>query len=115
MRRRFSFLCIVTISLLLWSCGGGDTAPGGGPAEPAASNNNASANKDDYPVFPDADGGADPAVSAEQGGKGFTGQGWETNTAFGLIGDPRAVKGGLLRSVVSDFPTTLRGFGLNAG
>jgi microcin C transport system substrate-binding protein len=65
-------------------------------------------NKADYPVFPDADAGADPAVSAEQGGKGFTGKGWETNTDFDLIGDPRANKGGLFRDYVPDFPGTLR-------
>jgi len=65
-------------------------------------------NKDDYPVFPDADAGADAAVSAEQGGKGFTGQGWETNTSFELMGDPRAAKGGMLRDALEDFPGTLR-------
>jgi hypothetical protein len=32
-------------------------------------------NKADYAVFPDADAGADPAVPAEQGGKGFSGKG----------------------------------------
>ena len=50
-------------------------------------------NKADYPVFPDADAGADPSVPAEQGGKGFTGKGWETNTDFDLIGDPQAAQG----------------------
>jgi microcin C transport system substrate-binding protein len=70
-------------------------------------------NKDDYPVFPDADAGADPAVPADQGGKGFTGQGWETNTSYDLIGDPRSVKGGLLRRAMPDFPTTLRYWGPN--
>jgi hypothetical protein len=64
-------------------------------------------------VFPDADKGADPAVSAEQGGKGFTGQGWETNTNYDLIGDPRAVKGGMIRDVEADFPSTLRPYGPN--
>src|SRR5436190_945510 len=63
----------------------------------ASSNVNVSLNKDDYPVFPVADAGADPSVPAEQGGKGFKGAGWETNTGFDLIGDPRAVKGGLFR------------------
>ncbi len=67
-----------------------------------------SANKEDYPVFPVPDAGADPGVPAEQGGKGFMGEGWETNTSFDLIGDPRAVKGGLLRTSMSDFPGTLR-------
>lgn len=65
-------------------------------------------NKDDYPIFPDADAGADPAVPAEQGGKGFTGEGWETNTDFELLGDPRAVKGGVSRDYLLDFPGTLR-------
>ena len=70
-------------------------------------------NKADYPVFPDADAGADPSVPAEQGGKGFTGQGWETNTNFDLIGDPHAVKGGIFREVASDFPSTIRPYGPN--
>src|SRR5215467_10710939 len=73
-----------------------------GSAEQQVSNPTAprapvSTNKDDYPVFPDADAGADPSVPAEQGGKGFKGEGWETNTDFDLIGDPRSVKGGVLR------------------
>ncbi len=80
------------------ACGGGtppaeQTTPGA-QSQPAAQ---VSADKNAYPVFPDADAGADPAVPAEQGGKGFTGEGWETNTDFDLIGDPRAVKGGVLR------------------
>src|SRR5215468_12307834 len=74
-------------------------------AQPAA---NVSLNKADYPVFPDADTGADPSVPADQGGKGFTGQGWETNTDFDLIGDPRAVKGGVLRDYMPNFPGTWR-------
>jgi microcin C transport system substrate-binding protein len=68
-------------------------------------------NRDDYPVFPDADAGTDPSVHAEQGGQGFKGQGWETNTNFDLIGDPHAVKGGLYREYITDFPGTLRMIG----
>jgi microcin C transport system substrate-binding protein len=64
-------------------------------------------------VFPDADAGADSAVPAEQGGKGFKGEGWQTNTDFDLIGDPRAVKGGVFREGMSDFPATLRLVGPN--
>ena len=67
-----------------------------------------STDKNAYPVFPNADAGADPSVPAEQGGRGFTGEGWETNTDFDLIGDPRAVKGGDLREYQPDFPSTLR-------
>jgi microcin C transport system substrate-binding protein len=71
-------------------------------------NANASLNKADYPVFPDADAGADPAVSAEQGGKGFKGEGWETNTDFDLVGDPRANRGGVLREFAAVVPGTFR-------
>ena len=79
----------------------------GGPA-PSAPAGPVSMNKGDYPVFPDADAGAEPSVPAEQGGKGFTGKGWETNTDFDFIGDPRARKGGVFRDHLVDFPGTLR-------
>ena len=94
---------------------GRSSAPedGSGASTPAARAGNVSMNKADYPVFPDADAGADPAVPAAQGGKGFTGQGWETNTDFDLIGDPPAVKGGVFRETASDFPSTLRPLGPN--
>src|SRR5262249_44290873 len=69
---------------------------------------NVSMNKNDYPVFPDADKDADPSVPADQGGRGFKGDGWETNTNFELIGDPHAIKGGVYRETQPDFPTTLR-------
>jgi microcin C transport system substrate-binding protein len=78
------------------------------PSSPSAPSKPVSMSKADYPVFPDAGAGADPSVSAEQGGKGFTGKGWETNTDFDFIGDPRAVKGGTLRDHLADFPGTLR-------
>ena len=75
---------------------------------PAASRGNVSMNKADYPVIPNADAGADPSVPAEQGGKGFKGDGWQTNTEFDLIGDPRAVKGGTIHDYMPDFPNTMR-------
>jgi ABC-type transport system substrate-binding protein len=94
----------------LSACGGGTNnqqAPAAsGSGAPAAST--ASADKNAYPVFPNTDAGADPAVTAEQGGKGFTGEGWETNMDYDLIGDPRAVKGGVFREYQLDFPSTLR-------
>ena len=91
-------------------CGGGSTpGPGSeGVSTPVARSGPVSTNKNDYPVFPDADAGADPSVSADQGGKGFTGKGWQTNTDFDLIGDPHAVKGGRLRDWMISFPGTLR-------
>lgn len=115
MSRRLAWIALWTLtSLLAASCSGGGSAPGGNDSPTnLQSNNNASLNKDDYPVFPNADEGADPAVPAEQGGKGFTGEGWETNTSYELIGDPRAVKGGVFMVASSDFPTTLRYYGPN--
>jgi len=52
--------------------------------------------------------GADPSVSAEQGGEGFTGEGWTTNTNYNSLGDPKAVKGGQINWSIPDFPATLR-------
>ncbi|OFW17458.1 MAG: hypothetical protein A3F70_13670 [Acidobacteria bacterium RIFCSPLOWO2_12_FULL_67_14] len=102
--------------IVLAGCGrGNDTSaerPGGGT--PATDGRIAAMDKNAYPVFPDADSGADPAVAAEQGGRGFTGQGWQTSTDYDLIGDPRAVKGGVIRQgMMTDFPATLRYYGPN--
>src|SRR5262245_5300312 len=108
MRSRLILLGLLTLTLTLAACGDGGETPGAGSSTTTTSNENASLNKEDYPVFPDADAGADPAVSAEQGGKGFSGQGWETNTSFDLMGDPRAAKGGTLHDALEDFPGTLR-------
>src|SRR5687767_1083571 len=111
MRRLEVSLALTLTFALIAGCSSSTSPEGGGTANPAGSNATASVNKDDYPVFPDADSGADPAVSAEEGGKGFTGEGWETNVDFDLIGDPRAQKGGALRQHVLDFPGTLRVLG----
>ena len=107
------------LATLAVACGGEGGTPDTRQAAstavaPAASVSNVSLDKSSYPVFPDADKGADPAVPAEQGGRGFKGEGWETNTSFDLIGDPRAVKGGTLRqAMMTDFPATLRYLGPN--
>jgi microcin C transport system substrate-binding protein len=58
--------------------------------------------------------GADPTVSAEQGGEGFTGEGWLTKTDYNILGDKNAVKGGSLIMSVPDFPATLRTVGKDA-
>lgn len=52
--------------------------------------------------------GADPSVSAELGGNGFKGEGWETKTDYNILGNPKAVKGGSLIMSMRDFPATLR-------
>jgi microcin C transport system substrate-binding protein len=104
----------VALSLLvactIAACGGGEPTPTPAASAPPAGPPSApvALDKSAYPVFPDADAGADPAVAAEQGGRGFTGEGWETNTDYDLIGDPRAVKGGTMREATPSFPSTFR-------
>src|SRR4029453_12901477 len=100
LRSLFLPAALLVATLLASACGGGtsrEQQPQASNTPAAPSRANASVNKNDYPVFPNADTGADPSVPAEQGGKGFKGDGWETNTDFDLIGDPNAVKGGVLR------------------
>jgi microcin C transport system substrate-binding protein len=58
--------------------------------------------------------GADPSVSAEMGGNGFTGEGWETKSDYNIAGDSNAVKGGSFTMSVLDFPNTLRTVGKDA-
>jgi microcin C transport system substrate-binding protein len=109
---------VVLLAALAAACGGGSgSPPPAGETAPAgyvaATNRDVPMEASAYPVFPDPDAGADPAVPAEQGGRGFTGEGWQTNTGYGLIGDPRAVKGGRFREAYNDFPNTLRYRGPN--
>jgi microcin C transport system substrate-binding protein len=100
----------VLVACAIAACGGGEPSapPAANAPAPGAPSAPVSLDKNDYPVFPDADAGADPTVTAELGGRGFTGEGWETNTDYDLIGDPRAVKGGLFREYQLAFPGTLR-------
>jgi microcin C transport system substrate-binding protein len=111
---RTSFLRLMVVAAVAGissACGGGgnppaqSSTPAAAPATPQA---NVSMDKNAYPVFPNVDSGADPSVPADQGGKGFKGEGWQTSTDFELIGDPRAVKGGVYREYQLDFPSTLR-------
>ncbi|QDU62939.1 Oligopeptide-binding protein AppA precursor [Planctomycetes bacterium Pan216] len=52
----------------------------------------------------------DPSVSAEDGGPGFTGEGWLTSDP-GYLGDPNAVKGGGIRTSIRAWPGNLRMMG----
>ena len=73
----------------------------------------------DYVTIPP---GADPTVSAEDGGNGFekiaTSLGYQTQSFKGedikFFGDEKAVKGGLLHDVATRFPATMRLFGKEA-
>lgn len=107
-----SLAFLLTLSV---ACGGSarPEAERAGTTPAAGGDANAATDKNAYPVFPNADSGADPSVPADQGGRGFTGEGWQTNTDFDLIGDPRAVKGGIFREAMPDFPATLRYLGPN--
>lgn len=110
MKRLLEPALVCGLAGLIGGCGGG-SAPASAPptSNTVVANGPAvSIDKNAYPVFPDADAGADPSVPAEQGGRGFTGEGWETNTNYELIGDPRAVKGGVYREYQLNFPGTLR-------
>lgn len=121
MRLRLDGSLIATLGAMLIAvaCGGGGSSPTpagegeGGSSSSASRPSNVSLDKNSYPVFPNADAGADSSVPAEQGGKGFKGEGWQTNTDFDLIGDPRAVTGGVFREGMTDFPATLRLIGPN--
>jgi microcin C transport system substrate-binding protein len=99
-------------ALFVSACGGGTSQQqqpqASNTSAPAASRANVSTDKNAYPVFPNQDAGADPSVPAEQGGKGFKGEGWQTNTDYDLIGDPRGTRGGMYREFQLDFPSTLR-------
>ncbi|MCB0722583.1 MAG: ABC transporter substrate-binding protein [Ignavibacteriae bacterium] len=94
----FSIIIVILISALLIGCGTTkkrsvtDTKP-------------VSVKQFDTPP------GADPSVSAEMGGEGFTGEGWETYVDYNIMGDPNANKGGYLTMSIADFPSTLRNIG----
>jgi microcin C transport system substrate-binding protein len=110
-RRLHNWLAgLVGVMFMTTACGGGSTPPPASStgSSPSSSPTNVSLDKNSYAVFPNADAGADASLPAEQGGKGFKGDGWETNTDFDLLGDPRAVKGGTYRSWMLSFPGTLR-------
>ncbi|MFO0944825.1 MAG: extracellular solute-binding protein [Planctomycetota bacterium] len=53
--------------------------------------------------FPDGD----PSVPADQGGPGFTGEGWTTAVPV-YSGDPKAVKGGTVTTFMLEWLSTLR-------
>ncbi|MBE2228143.1 MAG: ABC transporter substrate-binding protein [Ignavibacteria bacterium] len=58
--------------------------------------------------------GADPSVPPEQGGEGFTGEGWQTAVNYNVAGDSNAIKGGSFTMRIPDFPNTLRIVGKDA-
>lgn len=99
MRKLFYFAVLVITTAVFISCGGKENKKTG------------SAGMNTQPISIkqfDTPPGADPSVSAEMGGEGFTGEGWTTNTNYNSIGDPKALKGGQINWSIPDFPATLR-------
>lgn len=86
-------LFALILGLTAGACGGSTTQPENSrsAATLATDGRAVATDKSAYAVFPDADSGADPSVPAAQGGRGFTGEGWQTNTDYDLIGDLRRV------------------------
>ncbi|MDF1661742.1 MAG: ABC transporter substrate-binding protein [Planctomycetota bacterium] len=72
----------------------------------------------EVPVFPNEDRDADPAVTAEKGGKGFgkvaAKLGFVTNVDFKPVGSPNAKKGGELIRHERDYPRNFRPLGPQA-
>lgn len=56
----------------------------------------------------DVPAGADPSVPAEQGGEGFTGEGWETFENYVSQGSPNAKKGGEIIMTLGNYPSNFR-------
>jgi len=99
---------LLPVIFIVTACGESSSESPKGSTRSSAPVTIVSTDKSDYPVFPDADEGANPNVSAEEGGRGFTGEGWQTNEDYDFVGDPRAIRGGRLREYIRDFPGTLR-------
>lgn len=101
-------LALLAVALLA-ACSGGDGGPAGdGPGEPTPEvreNVDVTLPTVTYAWDPKA---GDPAVPAELGGPGFTGEGWETRLTFQSVGDPKAIQGGTMVIDMPDWPATLR-------
>ena len=95
MKRNWTRLILLSILSATYGCGS-TSVPGPDP------------NNQGEVVTANPDG--DPTVSAEDGGPGFTGEGWTTSTP-GPIGDPKALKGGTFLTDIPDWPENLRLFG----
>ena len=102
-RAPFLSLMLASIACFLVGCLGSDSSA---PKKDSGTSNGAQSVTVAHP-----DG--DPSVSAEDGGPGFTGEGWITVDVKPL-GDPRAVKGGTMLSDIPNWPENLRPYGTGA-
>ncbi|MDP2359840.1 MAG: ABC transporter substrate-binding protein [bacterium] len=111
-------VCLFSLGLMT-GCGGGtsrfDTGPVMDPEEGVNSNDYWASKGFETQNNP---AGALPDVPAELGGQGFdeisAGLGFQTNTTYKSMADPRGVPGGMLRIPLAEFPATLRSEGKDA-
>ncbi len=112
--QRISLLSLLFGAILFVGCGDGG-GNGGGPAISGEIPSYAIETPDEFNFPP----GADPAVSAEDGGAGFEeiaeAEGWKTGALtdeeMKILTSPEAVKGGEFKFSVTDFPATFRPYG----
>ena len=90
-------LCLTTTACFL-GCRG-ERSPGDNSTTPAPE-------QTAHIEFPEGD----PNIAPELGGPGFTGEGWTTSSP-GPLGDPKAVKGGVISAAIPNWPENLRRFG----
>lgn len=102
LRIAFANIAMIILALTIMSCGGKD--------EPKVKVKKTETQPISVKKF-DTPPGADPSVSAEMGGNGFTGEGWTTSANYNVLGSSKAVKGGTIIWSIPDFPATLRNYG----
>jgi microcin C transport system substrate-binding protein len=76
----------------------------------SSSSNQGSSGGDEAVTAKVVDPEGDASVSAEDGGPGFTGEGW-TTVEPAPLGDPKAVKGGTMLTSMPNWPENLRVYG----
>ena len=125
--RAFTLPTILLVGLLaiaLWCCTKSDSGTGGSGSGTEQTQGASASGDSDGEIVPAAwakydldipmvtyqwdPQAGDKSVPAEQGGPGFTGEGWQTNMTFPALGVPEAVKGGALFTRIIDWPATLR-------
>lgn len=101
----------LAVKALAWSLGLSLIVGGCGKTSDQAANETSSKRSDRTVAIEFPDG--DPSVKPEDGGPGFTGEGWTTADP-GYLGDPNAVKGGTISMAMPNWPATLRMYGTTA-
>jgi len=119
-RSSLTTLAQVAVLVGLVACGTGEDEAGAAPVAEAApsptpgrgpspeSETDIELRTVTYAWNPEA---GDPAVPAELGGPGFTGEGWTTNLTFPEMGEAGVPRGGVMRLARLDWPATLRMLG----